>query len=355
MTGGFPWAKVRAALAGWFARCARPLPWRDDPRPYHVLVSEFMLQQTRVQAVLQPYAAFLRRFPTLEALALAPQEQVLQAWSGLGYYRRARMLHAAARAMHEAGGIPAGAAELQQLPGIGPYTAGAIASIAFNQPAAIVDGNIERVFARWLRLEEDIRAAGTRKKLWQLAGDWVEHGNVEGLAPRALNQAMMELGAVVCTPRAPRCSDCPIRAHCRGRDVAESLPRLPPRKTPRLARYAAALVRDGRGRVLLVRRPEGDRTSLLPAALWELPHVKAGRGWPAGALEALLGAACKATGKTHTRRHSIMDWSITLCAREVRCEKAPRPALEHAWFTPARARSAAQSSATTKLLQAAGL
>lgn len=246
--------RFRHALVQWFDRNRRLLPWRADRDPYHVWISEVMLQQTRVAVVQERYPDFLARFPNLQSLAKAKLEHVLAAWSGLGYYRRARALHAAARRIVKAGGgFPRTAAELAALPGIGRYTAAAIASIAFNEPCAVVDGNVERVL--W-------RLFGVRKgDAWRLAKDLLHTRR-----PGDFNQAMMELGATVCLPPAPLCSACPVFAWCRTRGTGPSGARPPRRKKTVAYRLA---VRDRA--VFLVRR---DNSKSLMPGLWELPMTK---------------------------------------------------------------------------------
>ncbi len=195
----------RRRLLAWYDRNRRDLPWRRDRDPYRVWLSEIMLQQTRVSAVLDHYRRFLERFPTVEQLAAARESAVLAAWSGLGYYRRARMMHAAAKVIvkQHAGRFPASIAELRALPGIGRYTAAAIASIVFDVPAAVVDGNVERVLGRVFG--GDLAGEG----LWQTAGELLSRKRAGDS-----NQAMMELGATVCLPGQPRCSICPVFALC---------------------------------------------------------------------------------------------------------------------------------------------
>src|SRR5208282_5439296 len=194
-----------ARLLAWYDQHARDLPWRESRDPYRVWLSEIMLQQTRVAAVIAHYHEFLRRFPTVEKLAAAREPSVLAAWSGLGYYRRARMLHAAAKVIvRELGGeFPASEEALRELPGIGRYTAAAIASIAFGEPVAVVDGNVERVLQRL----SGKRLAG--EELWEASTHLLD-----AKRPGDFNQAMMELGAVVCTPRAPACLTCPVAELC---------------------------------------------------------------------------------------------------------------------------------------------
>ncbi|MFZ5481908.1 MAG: A/G-specific adenine glycosylase [Myxococcota bacterium] len=244
------------ALLAWYRAHRRRMPWRDEVSPYRTLVSEIMLQQTRVDTVIPYFERFLRDFPTVDALAAAPLERVLERWSGLGYYSRARNLHACAKAIAAAGGFPRDAAGLRALPGVGPYTAGAIASIALGLDEPVVDGNVERVLARQ---HADARPA--KAWLWATARDLLPRGEAGDF-----NQALMELGATVCAPQRPGCLICPVRASCRGADAPERYPAPPPKKTTPEAIAVAALIRDA-GRVLLARRPP---TGLL-AGLWELP------------------------------------------------------------------------------------
>lgn len=248
--------EVRAALLQWYARHRRDLPWRQDHDAYRVWVSEIMLQQTRVAAVLEHYRLFLNAFPTVEALAAASEERVLALWSGLGYYRRARMLHRAARVVVSTlgGVIPRDLETLRSLPGVGRYTAAAIASIAYGEPAAVVDGNVQRVLSRL-----DARSRSDAS-VWQRAQQLLDPRH-----PGDWNQAMMELGATLCTPQNPQCPVCPVRAWCLAPGAAISKPKAA-RKRVRMAR---ALVVRG-GRVYLVQRaPDAAKM----AAMWELPEM----------------------------------------------------------------------------------
>jgi A/G-specific adenine glycosylase len=244
-------------LLTWYDAHARDLPWRESCDPYRVWVSEIMLQQTRVAAVIAHYHEFLRRFPTVEKLARAQEASVLAAWSGLGYYRRARMLHAAARVVvrERNGKFPETAEDWRTLPGVGRYTAAAIASIAFDEPVAVVDGNVERLLQRCLGR----RMAG--EDFW-LAAD----GLLDRERPGDFNQAMMELGATVCTPRAPACLTCPVVELCSTRgEMAGSA------KTARQKKREIDYALDFRdGEVFLVRRAPDAR---LMAGMWELPEV----------------------------------------------------------------------------------
>ena len=251
-----------AQLLAWYDANARPLPWRENRDPYRVWLSEIMLQQTRVVAVLEHYRRFLKKFPTVQKLAAARESSVLAAWSGLGYYRRARMLHAAARVVvkeHE-GVFPATSARLRDLPGIGRYTASAIASIAFQEPVAVVDGNVERVVSR---------LAGS-----PLSGDpaWkYAEALLDSARPGDFNQSMMELGATVCLPRQPRCLLCPVAKFCATR--GELLATRPaPKQRKRIACFGLARRRDA---IYLVQRKKTE--SLMPG-FWELPQLTPKKG-----------------------------------------------------------------------------
>lgn len=268
-----------ASLLRWFRARARDLPWRDRPLgaprdPYRVLVSELMLQQTQASRVVDRFDAFLARFPTVESLARADETEVLALWSGLGYYRRAHLLLAAARAVvvDHAGGFPTTAELLGTLPGVGRYTAGAVASLAFLERAPAVDANVLRLM---LRLEGRALAA-TDPRAAKLA--WSRAEALHAAAPRSrptpslLNEALIELGAVVCTPRAPRCESCPIADRCRAR-ARGTQTRIPAKSTPTPRKplyFASVLVRDGRGRLALTRRP----SSGLWAGLHQAPTVE---------------------------------------------------------------------------------
>src|ERR1700728_2237614 len=209
--------ELRARLLEWYERNKRDLPWRRSRNPYAIWVAEIMLQQTRVAVVVERYQEFLKRFPTLLSLALAPEQDVLAMWSGLGYYRRARMLHRAAQFVSEnlQGNLPETAEELRVLPGIGAYTAAAVASIANNEPVAVVDGNVERVLCRFAGWGAGSRRGGgstLRRKVEELARKLLDRARAGDS-----NQAVMELGATVCTPRNPQCTACPLMEDCKTR------------------------------------------------------------------------------------------------------------------------------------------
>ncbi len=248
-----------AALLAWYRAQHRRMPWRDDVSAYRTLVSEIMLQQTRVDTVIPYFEKFMAAFPTVTDLAGAPLERVLERWSGLGYYSRARNLQAAARAIVANGGFPSEVRGLLELPGIGPYTAGAIASIALGQDEAVVDGNVERVLCRQGAWAEDPKRIKAR--LWERARAILPPGQAGDF-----NQALMELGATVCTPSKPSCLLCPVRPSCAGVDAPELYPKKAPAAAVPSQVAVAAVIRE-EGRILLARRPA---TGLL-AGLWELP------------------------------------------------------------------------------------
>lgn len=252
------------ALGAWFERQKRVLPWRDNPSLYRVWISEIMLQQTQVATVVPYFERFLERFPDVRALAEAPLDDVLLLWAGLGYYSRARNLHRAAQALAERG-FPETLEGWLELPGVGRYTAGAILSIALDQPRPILDGNVERVLSRLRRVKRD---ENFKTRLWRLSLAFVERGAREGVQPSALNQALMELGATVCSPRRPRCEACPLSRLCRARAAgdAESFPPARPRKKWLEVREELHCLLAG-DRVLLRRRAAGEWR----AGLWDLP------------------------------------------------------------------------------------
>src|SRR5271170_7646722 len=265
-------ALFRRKLMNWYRSHARELPWRNVNDPYRTWVSEVMLQQTRVAAVIEHYHDFLRRFPTVLALALAPESDVLASWSGLGYYRRARMLHKAAQFItkERSGILPGTAAELRTLPGIGEYTSAAIASIAFGESIAVVDGNVERVLLR-LTGRPEIKTAAGRAFVQEKASALVPKRRIgEGInAAGDHNQAMMELGATLCLPRAPLCLHCPVYSMCKTRGEHITPPRTA--QLSRLAAYLLSLRKRGTvTEVLLELR--ADDASLMPG-MYELPPL----------------------------------------------------------------------------------
>jgi A/G-specific adenine glycosylase len=323
---------VAPALLRWFDRQRRDLPWRRAPTPYRTLVSEFMLQQTVVATVEPYFNRFLARFPDLAALAAAREEEVVALWSGLGYYARARNLHRAAGAVmaRHGGQIPSDEAALRLLPGIGAYTAAAVAAIAFDRRAFALDGNAVRVLARLHAVGEPVNRPATRAYLRELGSALVPSARAGDF-----NQAVMELGALVCVPKAPRCGECPLRdrcaAHAAGR--AAELPVKQPKAPRRAVRIACALVQR-RGRVLLVRRQSGE----LLAGTWALPSAAvADAGAPSA--EIARAAAVRsgiAAGRAELRgtiRHVFTHRDLTAEIFAVRETPAAAPALA---LAPAR-------------------
>lgn len=344
---------MAAPLLAWFAAHQRALPWREEPRdPYRTWVSEVMLQQTRVDVVVPYYRRFLRDFPTLAALAAAPLDAVLARWSGLGYYARGKNLHAAARAALAAhGGLPGTLDGLRALPGFGPYTAAAVASLAFGARAPLVDGNVARVLARLFALPGD--PARVRAAAWALAPALLPERGAG-----AFNEALMELGATVCTPRAPRCGACPLAAPCAAR-AAGAPERFPgPKKAkarPQL-RWAAVALRRADGAVLLAREPARG----LFAGLWSLPHAEL-EGTPEEAARRALRdrglrppARLLPVGRVEqTLTHR--ELSVELFTAPARAPAAPGPGLR--WVAPEAAalREVGLSSLAKKTLAACGV
>lgn len=338
------------SLLRWFERSRRPLPWRETADPYAIWVSEVMLQQTQVDRVVPFYLAFLERFPTVEALAAAPLDDVLARWRGLGYYARARSLHRAAQEVVERhrGRLPGSLTALLALPGFGRYTAGAVASIAFGLQAPLVDGNVARVLARLFEVEGVPGDKAREARLWALAGELVP-----ARRPGDWNQALMELGATVCLPSRPLCLLCPVAARCQAlaHGRVDELP--PPRRAARRARLELEVaVAQRPGAVLLARRPEGG----LFGGLWELPCAEAGAA--AGrALERLLGPRAtvgpELTVVERTLTHR--DLVLRLHPAQVPGRLPPVPAPYTAWRWVPRAAVArlGMSSAMEAVLEAA--
>jgi A/G-specific adenine glycosylase len=336
-------AVLRERLLEWYEKNRRDLPWRRTSDPYAVWVSEVMLQQTRVAVVVEHFRTFLSRFPSLLALALASEEDVLAEWSGLGYYRRARMMHRAARfvADHLQGNLPTSAEELRALPGIGAYTAAAVASIAHNERIAVVDGNVERVLCRLAGWDLGSRKGGAalKKQIDALADQLVDPGR-----PGDYNQAIMELGATVCTPRSPECRLCPWFHQCKTHGEHNTRPRA-----PMLSREVAhALsVRIGQlpgelGReVLLERRPS---TQTVMPGMWELPAL-AEKSVPEAELRM-------------TVRHAIMQVNYYVRIRTVFEDDVPTLTLsggERMWVPLLKAGTMALTGLTRKVLNRAHL
>jgi len=352
-----------AALLAWYDRQRRDLPWRRDSDPYRVWVSEIMLQQTRVETVVPYYERFLARFPDVAALAAAGEDEVLALWSGLGYYRRARQMHAAARQVvrRHGGRFPASVEGLSTLPGIGPYTAAAVGSIAFGVVEPVMDGNVERVTARLLGLAEDPKSGAVRRRLLAQAADLLEPRR-----PGDGNQALMELGATVCTPRAPRCLLCPLREAAPGWSgctaAAEGDPeRYPPprRRRATVREHRLMLVVERGAELLLFRRPQD---AALLAGTWELPWVPLDEGLPPSAAAPLL-AARYGGGWQSGEALGVVRHGITHRAIEIRVHRgalevpageiaagAANP-FEPRWFPLEALANLALSSMVTKALK----
>jgi A/G-specific adenine glycosylase len=355
---------VRAGLLAWYRAGHRDLPWRRDRDPYRILVSEAMLVQTTVAAVIPYYERFLARFPTVEALAAAPEGEVLKLWEGLGYYRRARQLQAAARAIvdRHGGRVPSEVEALSALPGVGRYIAGAVASFAFDRPAPIVEANTQRVLARLIAWREPLTAAASRSRLWEAAGRLVPDAGAG-----EFNQALMELGAVVCTPRAPACLLCPIAGSCRARaaGLVDVIPARVPRPAPlEVAEVGAAV--EHAGRWLFLRRAPGR----LWEGFWEFPilHVAgadpAGRGAGVGAdpagwadgFAALTGVRVEIGAEIASARFGVTRHRVALALRAGRrIGGRARPGPTHdaaSWVPPSGLDAFVMGAAMRRLARA---
>ena len=322
-------------MLAWYRRGARDLPWRRTRDPWAIWVSEVMLQQTRVETATPFYLRFLRRFPNPAALARAGEDAVLAAWSGLGYYRRARHLHEAARTVvREHGGrVPRDPDAFGALPGVGRYTKGAVLSMGFGTALPVLDGNVARVLARLFAVRAAVRDPRGARRLWRIAG-----ALLPGQSPGDWNQALMELGATICTPRAPRCADCPARHMCRAyalRAVARYPASAPRRKTERVRRAVALIARGDR--VLMTQRQ-----GALLAGLWEPPGIELADGENARAkLEAELRRLGVKAPIERTERivtHVITHRAIRVEVWQGRADAAAASDRPGAVATPARAR-----------------
>ena len=320
-------------LLAWFDVHRRDLPWRQTSDPYRIWLSEVMLQQTRVETVLPYYRRFLERFPTVKRLAEAEVDEVLALWSGLGYYRRARQLHQAARLVAERGhrgaGFPRTAVGLRELPGIGDYTAAAVASIAFGEAIPVLDGNVVRVLSRLLAAPEDPRGGAGRRRLLEAARELLDPAR-----PGDSNQALMELGATLCSPQRPRCPACPLRLGCRAALAGEQeLYPAARRRRPRESVRLVAVVVEGEDGVLLFRRPEG---SALLAGTWELPWVEAGSAGrsPEAGLGARYGGRWRLGPALARVRHGITfrDLDVEVRRGEIGSGGFVREGIEAGWF-----------------------
>jgi len=342
---------IARALLRWYDRSKRDLPWRRDPSPYKTLVSEFMLQQTVVATVEPYFARFIARFPDLASLAAASDEDVTALWSGLGYYARARNLRRAAAAIvaDHGGAIPASEAALRALPGIGPYTAAAVAAIAFDARAFALDGNTMRVLARLADERRPVDVPATRAALHARG-----LGEVPGRRAGDFNQAVMELGALICTPRSPRCDACPLASACRARagGRAASLPRKRPRAARPIVRVVCACITDG-ARVLVIKRGKG-----LLAGTWALPEAldRGARARPAVArrLAEATGVRVSAVAYRGAVRHVFTHRDVTAELFRVDVDaNGPRSAISetHRWVAPVGLAALGVSSFARKTVQ----
>lgn len=327
--------QIRPRLLAWYRHNRRELPWRGESSPYRVWISEVMLQQTQVATVIPYYHRFLERFPSLADLAAAPLGEVLKAWEGLGYYARARNLHQAAGEIvaRHGGQVPQSYAELRALPGFGDYTAGAVASIAFGQPVAAVDGNVKRVLARLFALQGDLQRGAAARQLKEIAAALVDPES-----PGDWTQAVMELGATVCLPQAPKCLLCPLHHLCQARilGLEASLPVKPAKKSLPHYHVAAAVIRDD-NRLLIAQRPaEG-----MLGGLWEFPGGKQEAGETLAQClqrEILeeLGLEIEVGPLITTVKHAYTHFKITLhafCCRRLQGQPRALGVADWRWVT----------------------
>jgi A/G-specific adenine glycosylase len=368
------------SLLDWFATNARDLPWRHTCDPYAIWVSEIMLQQTQVKTVVPFWERWMRELPTIEAVAEASPASIHKLWEGLGYYNRVRNLQKAARIIvaQHGGKFPDAFDDVLALPGIGRYTAGAICSIAFNQPTPILDGNVIRVLTRVFGFAKNPKERKTNARLWKLAEELVAHaprlhsfrgdrrkeahsetGNSQSLPTpaatitgncSALNQSLMELGALVCTPRNTQCRICPVKKLCVafGEHRVEELPNLGKRPAATARRFAAFVVKNN-GRFLVRQRPAG----VVNGLLWEFPNaeISGGKSSPKLAARNIFGATPVQIEAFSTVRHSITRYRISLEAFVVSLRKLPRK-TGGAWKTPPQIEKLAFTAAHRKILQA---
>ncbi len=330
--------RLSSKLLTWYHAHKRTLPWRDHPDAYAVWVSEIMLQQTRVETVIPYFEKWMRLFPSIKALANASEQEVLNAWEGLGYYSRARNLHKAARIVADQyeGAIPRDLEQLRKLPGIGRYTAGAIASMAFGMDVAALDGNIKRVYARLFDVAQLVDSPRGEKILWQLADEQLPKGHAGDF-----NQALMDLGALICVPKNPRCLICPVMGLCQARQngTQDQRPVKSPKKdVPHYVHAAGVII--ARGRVLLAQRPsEG-----LLGGMWEFPNARV-EGDPARGLAKALktgyGIRASTTREKNARsplsavgivQHGYSHFSVTVHA--FRCELSAMPKASNLKWVP---------------------
>jgi len=348
-------ADLVARLLAWFAANARDLPWRRTRGPYAIWISEIMLQQTQVKTVIPYWERWMRELPTAQSLARARPEKVLKLWEGLGYYTRARNLQTAAQLITDkhGGSFPEEFDDVLALPGIGRYTAGAICSIAFNQPTPILDGNVIRVLTRLFGIGENPRETKTNARLWSLAASLVQSAarvKRRGRNCSHLNQALMELGATVCTPRQPKCPLCPVRKSCAAfrEDRTGQLPNLGRRAIATERRFAAFVV-ERSGRFLVQQRPAG----VVNAHLWEFPNLETNTRPTAGPqlAKTLFNERPEAVKPLRQIRHTITRYRITMDVFRVEFANGAPDAIPNArWCSPAQLHKLAFPSAHRNIL-----
>lgn len=347
------------SLLSWFAANGRDLPWRHSRDPYAIWVSEVMLQQTQVQTVIPYWERWMQELPNLAALAAISEARLLKLWEGLGYYSRARNLQRAARAVVEnhSGAVPSHRDQLLELSGVGPYTAGAIASLAFNQPEPLIDGNVARVLARIHQVPGDPRDPEPRQRLWKLASQWMEAVEALDSSPStplaagrfsAWNQALMELGATVCIPRNPACTRCPVAFACHAHqtDTVDGFPQTTPRPIVTLLRYAVVVLRRS-GKWWMRQRGPND----VNAGLWEFPQLELANSESDPVIVAAqkLGVPETLFSRLPRIRHAITRYRITLEVLMAPVRTVPDSLGVGVWITPLESQKLALTSAHRKI------
>lgn len=328
-------SKFQRDLLQWYRKNKRDLPWRQTKDPYKIWVSEIMLQQTRVDTVIPYYKYFMEKFPTIHDLANADSQTILKAWEGLGYYSRARNLHHAVREVVSTynGKVPSDPKKLESLKGIGPYTKGAILSIAFDQPEPAVDGNVMRVFSRILKIEENISEYRVRKKFQEYARKLISTND-----PSSFNQGVMELGALICTPKDPMCMLCPVQEHClaHAEGIEEQLPIKSKAKKQQSIPYVVLILKDSQGEYAIEQRPKEG----LLANLWQFPMIPIGEigmdhieSWFHGEYGVKISVKKKKGHLRHVFTHLI--WELSIYSAEIlaqdhdnRLQFVPKNSLE---------------------------
>lgn len=344
---------IQKALLLWFKKHQRPLPWRETYDPYQVWISEIMLQQTQVKTVLPYFARWMKALPTIQSVAKAPEDQILKLWEGLGYYSRARNLQKAAKLIVEKhGGVfPQHYDDVLALPGIGKYTAGAITSIAFNQDQPLVDGNVIRVLSRLFLYVQNTRLPEADKQMWEWASDILPKGKA-----RYFNQAMMELGALQCTPKSPDCSTCPLSQVCKAyqEGVVDQLPDRGPKKELTYIEVSIGIIRKA-GKIFIQKRPEKG----LMAGLWEFPGGKVEKGESKKAalereVKEELGISLKNIKLKQKIKHAYTSFKVDLHCFEADYrsgELSLNSAVKGKWIEPSELKSYPFPAANVKIIE----